>query len=169
MKLLIMACDGVYDVLSSQEAVEAALEGLILSGSVSEAASSVVRTAYNAGSEDNLSCVVVVLDAHLNSRDEKSRCEKLSSIARKQLERAKKSAASRDRKKKMRLDESRERSRQDMLKRQKLQESRDISRALECNWRILRDEAQNHQALPAPGSPARDPDIPEDRDDMFAP
>ena len=168
MKLLIMACDGVYDVLSSQEAVEAALEGLILSGSVSEAASSVVRTAYNAGSEDNLSCVVVVLDDHLNSRDERSR-EKLSSIARKQLERAKKSAASRDRKKKMRLDESRERSRQDMLKRQKLQESRDISRALECNWRILRDEAQNHQALPAPGSPARDPDLPEDRDDMFAP
>ena len=97
MPLLIMACDGVYDVLSSQKVVEAALEGLVQGGgSMKEAAACVVRTAYHSGSEDNLSCVVISLSGEKEFRSrhmsgtgspKTKKCAKMSMIARHQLER----------------------------------------------------------------------------------
>lgn len=83
LNLLILACDGVYDVLSSQKAVEAALDGLSQGGSLNESASSVVRTAYNNGSEDNLSCIVVMLNMGLSSNFQNSDvCQVIARSAR---------------------------------------------------------------------------------------
>jgi len=65
LKLLILACDGVYDALTSQQVVEAALEGLATSGRMRDAADSVVKAAYRARSEDNLTAVVVKLNADI--------------------------------------------------------------------------------------------------------
>ncbi len=56
--LIILACDGVWDVLSDQEAVAIALEEF---GDPRRAAAALVRTAHQRGSEDNLTATVVVL------------------------------------------------------------------------------------------------------------
>ena len=60
-KFVILACDGVWDVLSDQQAcdsVKAALE--LPHGTPEEAARKLVGDAYN-GSEDNISVLVAVL------------------------------------------------------------------------------------------------------------
>ena len=65
-KFVILACDGVWDVLSDQQAcdsVKAALE--LPHGTPEEAARKLVGDAYNAGSEDNISVLVAVLGQEL--------------------------------------------------------------------------------------------------------
>merc|ERR1712190_248541 len=53
---LVLATDGVYDVLSNQEVVDLALKQW---SDPEEAAKDIVRTAYKKGSEDNLTVLVV--------------------------------------------------------------------------------------------------------------
>jgi len=53
---LVLATDGVYDVLSNQEVVDLALKQW---HDPEEAAKDIVRTAYKKGSEDNLTCLVI--------------------------------------------------------------------------------------------------------------
>lgn len=53
---LVLACDGVWDVLTSQEAVDLARP---LLDTPKDAAAAIVRTAYDKGSEDNISVVTV--------------------------------------------------------------------------------------------------------------
>ena len=65
-RFVILACDGVWDVLTDQQAcdsVRAALEQP--HGTPDEAARKLVGDAYNAGSEDNISVLVAVLDQRL--------------------------------------------------------------------------------------------------------
>ncbi|EKX48370.1 hypothetical protein GUITHDRAFT_105978 [Guillardia theta CCMP2712] len=53
---IVMACDGIWDMLDDQEAVDIAGEHF---GRPQDAAASVVRTAYQKGSGDNLTCTVI--------------------------------------------------------------------------------------------------------------
>ena len=58
---VILACDGVWDVLSNQQACDA-VRGCLAQGlSVKAAAKTLVGEAYNAGSEDNISAVVALI------------------------------------------------------------------------------------------------------------
>jgi len=56
---VVLACDGVWDVMTDQEVVDICVKNL---NNPKGAASSVVRTAFAKGSEDNLSCSVAMLD-----------------------------------------------------------------------------------------------------------
>lgn len=62
-QFLILACDGVWDVLSDQEAVDMIIEKVKANGEqpVPEAAELLVQTALDRGSGDNISVVVVFL------------------------------------------------------------------------------------------------------------
>jgi len=51
-----MACDGVWDVMSNQEAVDIAM---LHFGKPQEAASAVVTGAFKRGSQDNLTALVI--------------------------------------------------------------------------------------------------------------
>ena len=53
----VLACDGVWDVLSDQQVVDIVLEHW---GEASAAASTIVRTALSSGSGDNLTAQVVL-------------------------------------------------------------------------------------------------------------
>jgi len=53
---VILACDGIFDVLSNQQVVDVALEHY---GDAKAAASAIVRKAHAKGSEDNLTATVV--------------------------------------------------------------------------------------------------------------
>eukprot|EP00039_Didymoeca_costata_P015510 m.265998 g.265998 ORF g.265998 m.265998 type:complete len:578 (+) comp16238_c0_seq31:160-1893(+) len=55
-ELIVLGCDGIWDVLSSQDAVDIALEH---KGSPRTAASAIVRAAHKKGSEDNITATVV--------------------------------------------------------------------------------------------------------------
>ena len=130
LNLLILACDGVYDVLSSQKAVEAALDGLSQGGSLNESASAVVRTAYNNGSEDNLSCIVVMLNMGLSSNFQNSDvCQVIARSARQQLDNIEEGKKNIKRVYQDSIDE--------------YQQNRDISVALEMNWRMNRPQQNN--------------------------
>nr|CEL65419.1 TPA: protein phosphatase 2C, putative [Neospora caninum Liverpool] len=59
VRLLIIACDGVWDVMTDQEAVEIAACHL---DDPKEAASQVVKRAFERGSQDNLTAIAVVFD-----------------------------------------------------------------------------------------------------------
>jgi serine/threonine protein phosphatase PrpC len=56
---LILCCDGVYDVASTRDVVRAAHENRALSAG--ELARNIVYSAYQSGSEDNLSAMVIKL------------------------------------------------------------------------------------------------------------
>lgn len=58
---LLLACDGVWEVLEPQEAVQVVLESLNAGGNATNAGSRLVKVALELGSEDNISVVVVVL------------------------------------------------------------------------------------------------------------
>ena len=58
---LILACDGVWDVLSDQEAVDLILERYLTDGPFAEAAKLLVDTAIDRGSADNVTAIVVFL------------------------------------------------------------------------------------------------------------
>ena len=53
---LVLACDGIFDVMSNQEVVDTALRHW---DNPEEAAKDVVRTAYKKGSEDNLTALII--------------------------------------------------------------------------------------------------------------
>merc|ERR1712060_347478 len=53
---LVLATDGIFDVLSNQEVVDLALRHC---HDAEEAAKNIVRTAYKKGSEDNLTVLVI--------------------------------------------------------------------------------------------------------------
>ncbi len=58
---IILACDGLWDVLTSQEAVDIVMSVWHLGAA--EAVRELVHTAYDAGSFDNISAVLVLLKA----------------------------------------------------------------------------------------------------------
>ena len=61
---LIIACDGLWDVVKPEEAVECLVQYLAEGGERSSVAKLLVDNAKNGGSNDNISVVVVFLDAH---------------------------------------------------------------------------------------------------------
>lgn len=58
---LILACDGVWDVMTDQEAVDLLLEQYAATGPTADAANLLVQTALEKGSADNITAVVVFL------------------------------------------------------------------------------------------------------------
>lgn len=58
-QFLILACDGVWDVLSNQEAVDIVRNQLTQSDDLTAAADALVQAAYKAGSTDNISALVI--------------------------------------------------------------------------------------------------------------
>lgn len=58
---LILACDGVWDVLTDQDAVELLLEVYKKQGPFDDAARLLVHTAIERGSTDNITAIVVFL------------------------------------------------------------------------------------------------------------
>jgi serine/threonine protein phosphatase PrpC len=59
--LLILACDGVWDVLSDQEAADLILERYVTEGPYIEASKLLVDTAIDKGSTDNITAIVTFL------------------------------------------------------------------------------------------------------------
>jgi protein phosphatase 1L len=59
-QFLILACDGVWDVFSNQEAGDIVLTEL-KNSDANGAAQKLVQAAYDAGSTDNISAIVIVL------------------------------------------------------------------------------------------------------------
>lgn len=65
-EFLILACDGVWDVLSDQQACDSVRSALEEPhGTADEAARKLAGDAYKAGSEDNISVLVAVLAQEL--------------------------------------------------------------------------------------------------------
>ena len=62
-QFLILACDGVWDVLSNQEAVDIVRRELSQSDDLTTAANALVQAAYKAGSTDNISALVIAFDS----------------------------------------------------------------------------------------------------------
>lgn len=60
-EFLILACDGVWDVLTNQEAVEIVKRELNLTKNPETAAKILVQKAYDSGSADNISAMIVIL------------------------------------------------------------------------------------------------------------
>eukprot|EP00595_Chromulina_sp_UTEXLB2642_P003537 CAMPEP_0196765438 /NCGR_PEP_ID=MMETSP1095-20130614/8835_1 /TAXON_ID=96789 ORGANISM="Chromulina nebulosa, Strain UTEXLB2642" /NCGR_SAMPLE_ID=MMETSP1095 /ASSEMBLY_ACC=CAM_ASM_000446 /LENGTH=260 /DNA_ID=CAMNT_0042123469 /DNA_START=77 /DNA_END=859 /DNA_ORIENTATION=- len=59
MPFLILACDGVWDVLTDQEAADLILEKYLIDGPFEDAAELLVKTALNKGSTDNITAIVI--------------------------------------------------------------------------------------------------------------
>lgn len=59
--MLILACDGVWDVLTDQEAADLLLERYLKEGPFADASQFLVNTAIERGSADNVTAVVVFL------------------------------------------------------------------------------------------------------------
>lgn len=60
--VVLLGCDGIWDVLSNQQAVDTALKALDNREEPKGVASAVVKLAYAAGSTDNISVVAIVFD-----------------------------------------------------------------------------------------------------------
>ncbi|KAL6079657.1 PPM-type phosphatase domain-containing protein [Balamuthia mandrillaris] len=58
-KFIILACDGLWDVLSNQEAVDIVLQYLLIHNSCEKAAEGLVREALKKGSLDNITVIIV--------------------------------------------------------------------------------------------------------------
>eukprot|EP01034_Spumella_vulgaris_P030462 gene30462-37680_t len=59
--ILILACDGVWDVFSDQEAADLLLERYLVEGPYENAAEVLVTAAIEKGSADNVTAIVVFL------------------------------------------------------------------------------------------------------------
>ncbi|PHJ15088.1 protein phosphatase 2c domain-containing protein, partial [Cystoisospora suis] len=59
IRFMLIACDGVWDVLSDQEVVEIVARHV---DDPQEAASRVIKTAFERGSQDNLTAIAVMFD-----------------------------------------------------------------------------------------------------------
>lgn len=62
-QFLILACDGLWDMLTNQEAVDIVRHALTKSNDLTAAANALVQKAYKAGSTDNISALIVELKA----------------------------------------------------------------------------------------------------------
>ncbi|RYE99585.1 MAG: protein serine/threonine phosphatase 2C family protein, partial [Methanobacteriota archaeon] len=62
-EFLLVACDGIYDVMSSQEAVDFVRSQLATGADPHAAAAALVKQAYDLGSADNLSAIVTLINA----------------------------------------------------------------------------------------------------------
>jgi serine/threonine protein phosphatase PrpC len=60
-EFLILACDGLWDIFSSQEAVDMVVASLKSGGSEEDAATNLVNKALQGGSRDNVTALVAVL------------------------------------------------------------------------------------------------------------
>jgi protein phosphatase 1L len=61
-KFVIMGCDGIWDVVSNQDAVDLVLSELEdTKGTKKNIAAKLTQFAYDKGSQDNLTCIVIVL------------------------------------------------------------------------------------------------------------
>lgn len=60
-KFIILACDGVWDVITSAEAVDYVYDCIGAEDTASEAAEALVNRALAKGSTDNVSCIIVYL------------------------------------------------------------------------------------------------------------
>lgn len=58
---VILACDGVWDVLTDEEAVDIILQRYLITGPFQEAASLLVYTALERGSADNITAIVIFI------------------------------------------------------------------------------------------------------------
>ena len=73
---ILLGCDGIWDVLSNQQAVDAAL-----ADSRTEPkgmASDVVKLAYDRGSQDNISVVAICLHRTISGSEEKAASDKIA-------------------------------------------------------------------------------------------
>lgn len=77
---LILACDGLWDVVKPDEAVEFVFQYLAEGGERSSVAQLLVNSAKSAGSNDNISVVVVFLDAHKKNVPVKAVTDSVSNI-----------------------------------------------------------------------------------------
>jgi serine/threonine protein phosphatase PrpC len=69
-KLVLLGCDGIWDVLSNQVAVDTALTAVDTGADARAVAGSVVNMAYQTGSTDNISVVAILLHSSApNSTD----------------------------------------------------------------------------------------------------
>jgi serine/threonine protein phosphatase PrpC len=59
--MLILACDGVWDVFSDQQAADLLMERYKKQGPFENAAEYLVQSALKAGSTDNITAIVVFL------------------------------------------------------------------------------------------------------------
>lgn len=69
--LLVLACDGIFDVLTDQDTVKAALE---------QGPSGVLRTAYGKLSDDNLTAIVIKVSSKLSTHPVKTMRPRAASI-----------------------------------------------------------------------------------------
>ena len=68
-EFLVMACDGLWDVLSSQQAVNFVRRRLVLHGDVGKAAHELVQKALRLYSHDNVSAVIVAFHQSCDAAD----------------------------------------------------------------------------------------------------
>ena len=61
MQFVVLACDGVWDVIDNDEAAQMVLASLTAGVSADEAAREVVSRAVAMGSSDNVTCMVLHL------------------------------------------------------------------------------------------------------------
>ena len=78
---LILACDGLWDVVKPGEAVDLVFQHLAEGGERSSVAKLLVDSAKSGGSNDNISVVVVFLDSHKKDVPVKDICENFASTA----------------------------------------------------------------------------------------
>lgn len=78
---LILACDGLWDVVKAGEAVDLVVQHLAEGGDRSSIAKLLVDSAKSRGSNDNISVVVVFLDSHKKDFPVKDICDNFASTA----------------------------------------------------------------------------------------
>lgn len=78
---LILACDGLWDVIKPSEAVDAVRQYLAEGGDRASVAKCLVDGAKEAGSSDNISVVVVFLDSHKKENSGQEVCDSVSSLS----------------------------------------------------------------------------------------
>jgi protein phosphatase 2C family protein 2/3 len=61
IKFIIMGCDGIWDVMSNQDAVDLVLSELDISKK-NNIAAKLTQFAYEKGSHDNLTCIIVLVN-----------------------------------------------------------------------------------------------------------
>lgn len=76
---LILACDGLWDVIKPVEAVDLVIQLLAEGGERSSVAKLLVDSAKTGGSNDNISVVVVFLDSHKKDVPSEDMCDNVAS------------------------------------------------------------------------------------------
>jgi len=66
--LVLLGCDGIWDVLSNQQAVDSAFKSIDAGDEPKAIAGSVVKLAYARGSTDNISVVAIIFERDTSSK-----------------------------------------------------------------------------------------------------